>query len=289
MTEQKCKICFIGGDMRMMTAAEEFAKDGHECAMYGFDGQKFAPESPLTRAADLSSAIDEANIVIAPIPITRDRTTINAPHSSEKIRLQSVVELLRDDQHFYGGCIPDTLADEIRTRAASCTDYNEFEDFALLNARLSAEAAVAIAIYSHKKALIDCKCAIFGYGRIGRSTASLLLGMGVVPTVFARASESRAMARSLGCTAKSFGEVDGGFDIIFNSVPIRLYDNFNDILSDEGILIDLASAYMGEDTRVLSAGGLPGRFSPISAGKIIYECISTRIHADEKDNKKKER
>lgn len=286
MPMKKCKICFIGGDLRMIYAADEFAKDGHECAIYGFDRQELDPRSPLTRAADLASAIDGAKVVVAPIPITRDGATINAPLSAEKISLQSVLELLRDDQDFFGGCISGTLANEIRARASSCTDYNEFEDFALLNARPSAEAAVAIAIYSHKKSLLDCRCAIFGYGRIGRIIASILMGMGVTPTVFARSRESRTSAISLGCAAASFDESAVGFDIVFNTVPSKLYDDLCGILAADGILIDLASAYDRDDTRVVSASGLPGRFSPISAGRIIHECI---IHADKKDNKKKER
>lgn len=264
------KIAFIGGDMRMIYAAERFARDGYECALYA--APQIGASKTLTRAADLVSALTDALFAIAPIPLSRDGLTVNSPISSNKAFLSDLVDAMESGIRLYAGAINGQIREMLSEKDVLYVDYGEFEDFALLNARCSAEAAIAIGIQKHEKMLLDSSIGIFGYGRIGRQLTSLLIGMGVRPTVFARGEIARAVAYSVGARVVDFDHRADKFDILFNTVPSDLSEVAYTSLAQRGIMIDLASVY-NESSNSIIASGLPGRYCPESAGEIIYRCI----------------
>lgn len=276
------KIAFIGGDMRTIYAAERFAGDGYECALYATPQIAAGTSKTLTRAADLISALTDADFAVAPIPLCRDGMTVNSPYSDDTVLLSDLLDAMGNGGRLYAGAIKGQIKEKLSEKDILCIDYGEFEDFALLNARCSAEAALAIGVQKHEKMLLDSSIGIFGYGRIGRQLTSLLIGMGVRPTIFARNKIARAAAYSVGARVVDFDHRADKFDILFNTVPCDLSEIAYTSLAKRGILIDLAGIY-NESSNTIIASGLPGRYCPESAGEIIYRCIRDHENKIKKD------
>lgn len=279
------KIAFIGGDMRMIYTALRFARDGYECALYATPDIPTDTPETLTRAADLVTALTNIDFAVGPIPLSRDGMTLNAPCSADTVDLCNLIDAMQVGGRIYAGNVNVITKEKMTAKKISCVDYGEFEDFSILNARCSAEAALSIGIANHEKMLIDSSIAIFGYGRIGRQLTLLLNGMGIRPTVFARREIARAAAYSTGANSTDFNTITPGkdqFDILFNTVPCDLSEIAYTSLAPRGILIDLANVYKKSSNTII-ASGLPGRYSPESAGGIVYKCIRDREKNDQND------
>lgn len=272
------KIAFIGGDMRMIYTALRFARNGYECALYATPDIPTDTPETLTRTADLATALTNVDFAVGPIPLSRDGMTVNAPCSADTVDLCDLIDAMPTNGRLYVGNANEQTKKRLTAKRISCIDYGEFEDFSILNARCSAEAALSIGISNHEKMLIDSSVAIFGYGRIGRQLTLLLNGMGIRPTVFARSELARAAAYSTGANSTDFDTITPRryqFDILFNTVPSDLSEIAYTSLAQKGILIDLANVYKKSSNTII-ASGLPGRYSPESAGEIVYRCIRDR-------------
>ena len=164
---------------------------------------------------------------------------------------------------------------------------NLWEDEQLLreNAYLTAEAAVASAMRRTRLAMAGMRCAVIGYGRIGRSLAEILLNLGAKVTVISAREAKRVAAREAGAEAMALADIISalpGQDVIFSTPPATVIDNtaLNHIDAD-AILIDLASPPYGFDLEAARAHnlracrepGLPGRYCPLSAARAIYSAV----------------
>ncbi|MGM9637261.1 MAG: dipicolinate synthase subunit DpsA [Eubacteriales bacterium] len=275
--QDRHKIAIIGGDRRLILAAVKLAESGCECAIFG-DSPDEMLDPRLTRAASLKSAVGGAFAVLAPIPLTRDKVHVNAP---VKIDLRELIDVLTPGQIFLAGCISTgrTLA-ILKSRKVRVIDYNRTEDYALPNARATAEATVSLAVLNQEKMLSDCHLAIFGCGRITKFLIPLLLGMGAKVTVFARSPKERELAKTAGCTVSDFVTPQSPFaDILINTVPAVVPCSPESVLLNGGLLIELAGVLRPETSRfrLLSAPSLPGRYSPKSMGDCLARLILSEI------------
>ena len=100
------------------------------------------------------------------------------------------------------------------------------------------------------------------------------------------------LAEALGCKTLKIGldmdkkstliSLANSYDIIFNTVPSWIFDGaFFEKLSPETVLAELASApggfdlaaLQGSDAKIISLQGIPGKYAPVSAGRLIFESI----------------
>ena len=164
---------------------------------------------------------------------------------------------------------------------------NLWEDEALLreNAYLTAEAAVASAMRQTKLAMSGMRCAVIGYGRIGRSLTEILLNLGAKVTVISGRDAKLTAAREAGAEAVALADIASalpGQDVIFSTPPATVIDEaaLRSVDAD-AILIDLASPPYGFDLeaarsmnlRACREPGLPGRYCPLSAARAIYSAV----------------
>lgn len=164
---------------------------------------------------------------------------------------------------------------------------NLWEDEELLqeNAYLTAEAAVAIAMRRAGLAIAGLSCAVVGYGRIGRALNEILLNLGAKVTVISSKETKRIEARESGADAVSLDELTSvlpGKRIIFSTPPAIVIDRpALEHADPDAILIDLASPPYGIDLdaaqelnlHIYREPGLPGRYCPLSAARIIYNAV----------------
>ena len=143
---------------------------------------------------------------------------------------------------------------------------------------------------SHSRALI------LGYGRIGKMLAHKLCGLQAQIYISARRLEDLAWIEAFGYSSVSYGELDAQldkFDVIFNTVPSLLLDEGRlGKIRQDCVIIDLASNPGGIDfsaaknlsRNVIWALSLPGKYAPMSAGKILARILKV-IMEEEISNK----
>jgi len=287
------KLVLLGGDLRQYTASVMLGQMGYDIQMFGVYGAKENTDTSIF-GAEYEEALSKANAVVLPLPVSPDGIYLNCPflNGREKLRLTEILKFINLNTVIVGGRVPMGFGKEAEERGFLVKDYFESEDFQIQNAYITAEAALSIAMNSLDKNICGSKIAITGYGRIAKHLERLLLGLGAEVTVAARKDSDLAWAYSHGCTVLKIGngeekgniyKLTDGYDVIYNTVPNRLFDeDFLKQAKGSTYIIDLASVPGGVDIRaakelgsnVLWAASLPGKYAPKSAGVLIASCVS---------------
>lgn len=167
-------------------------------------------------------------------------------------------------------------------------DYTKNEDFAIKNAYLTAEGAIALATSSSEKSLFDSSVLLVGYGRIAKALHMLLKNYTNNITVCARSQNQRTLAACNNAAVISFDGLckKNDFDFIINTVAHPVF-NEQELLfvNKDALLIDLASFPGGIDKHIaksnnlnlIIARGLPAKYSPQSAGIIVADTVDILI------------
>lgn len=155
------------------------------------------------------------------------------------------------------------------------------EVFSIENAIQTAEAALMLIIRATNTSIFEQRTAIFGYGRLGRALAKLYTGLGLNFAICTNDYYERASAH-LSC--KDVYDISApldGFDVIINTIPAKVLplERLKNAVKCSYIL-DLASYSSVDVSEVESVGitydnalGLPGKYSPKSAGEILAKAI----------------
>lgn len=269
-------ITIIGGDGRMTHTAAAFSADGKIVSLWGQKGER--EETLRERLA--------ADLVILPIPLTRDGQRLNAPYAHEKPELVRLIELLRPGQMVAAGNAPEAFRAAVEEKGCCFFDYGRAEPYAIPNALATAEGAIAMAITHTDRLLAGAVVAILGFGRIGKQLCRLLLAMGAKVTVAARRESDLAFAATMGADVQplyQMKETLEKYTMIFNTIPIKMLKSSDfDGFSKDGIFFDLAPIYDGtEDVRIIRCPALPYRYAPKSAGELIYTCLRGELEREE--------
>ena len=292
--EKQNRIAVVGGDPRQFYAAKELEKHGWRISLFGTDLPEEIGEVTNV-SGTLSEALTDAFAVLLPLPVTRDGKTV--PCAGEKIPFAELLQLLPTGAALFAGRIPAEWKALAEERMHPIVDYFSVESLQLRNALVTAEGAIRLAMEALPVTLHGTRTAIVGYGRIGSLLAPRLTALGSRVTVFARRDE--VLARAEADRAEYVKLMGRGSEstlcglsrdcrVLFNTVPYPLMDNVVlRALPRNCLLMELASAPGGFDPeaarsvglRVLLAPGLPGRFYPESAGKIVAETVHSILNA----------
>lgn len=264
-------ILFIGGDRRMICAAELISQSGSVCAL-GLDGSFEEPSGKYGR-------------IVLPVPFSRDGTNINAPLSPKNLPLELITEYADEGTHVFSGGTAPRLRELCEMHGLYLTDYMAMEELVLKNALLTAEGAISLLISSCDGALFDSTAVLLGYGRIAKYLARLLRAFRCRVTIAARSSVQREMAMLDGlCTLPTglAGLAAASADFVINTVPAGILTAECFVRMHPGaVYMELATRSetpekdWAESTGVIyiPAGGLPGRFSPKTAGEAIARAV----------------
>ncbi len=285
----------IGGDLRSAYLAGALAAEGSRVISSGFDGTELP--ACVTACTNPTQAIALADCVILPLPVSTDGVNVNAPFSRIPIPLETVVQVMREDQLLLGGQLSEALRRDLALRGLTAGDYFSREELAVLNAVPTAEGAIQLAMEELPITLSGARCLITGYGRIGRVLARLLNALDAYVTVAARRCSDRAWAEAQGSAAMELSKLPGKgrYDVIFNTVPYKIFTRELLEKIDSGtLIIDLASRPGGVDfnaaaqlrLKTIWALSLPGRVAPKSAGTIIKQTILNMIKEESEWNSK---
>lgn len=192
-------------------------------------------------------------------------------------------EIIDNYSLILGGNIKEDELINFQGKTKKIVDYYQNETVKYKNAILTAQATLAM-LFNYKKSLNDTKILIIGYGRIGKIISRYLYALGINPYVSARKEIDLAQIESLGYYKELTSDIKNidSFDIIINTVPFLIVDKiFLNSVKKDVYIIDLASKPGGIDfeyakakeLNCVQALGLPGKFYPESAGKILAESI----------------
>lgn len=295
--DKNIKLALLGGDARQCYLARELAERGFETAVWGLD--KALNVGDAVKCRDAQGAIASASAVILPLPASLDGISVNCGDADvDKLKLISLLDYC--NVPIFGGRLGESFRLSASARKKRVVDYFESETLQIKNATPTAEGAIYLAMQNMKKTLFGSRAAVVGYGRIGRMLACLLEKMGASVTVAARNIRQLAEASSFGndtvriSSSYALGGLgplcdEGAFDVIFNTVPARLFDKeVIEMLQKDILLIDLASVPGGVDFAAAKEWGinaiwalsLPGKYAPESAGKIIADTLDELFESE---------
>ena len=294
MHESNIKFAVLGGDLRQLAVSRRLASLGHETAVWGL-GVGADEIGDAVRCDTWEDAVKNSKVWILPLPASADGVYVNCPmcnsEEQRKLRMSAILDIANDQTLIMGGRFTPLFKSRADEKNIKVIDYFNSEELHIKNAIPTAEGAIAIAMNELPITLHEARVAVVGYGRVGRTLSDMLVAMGADVTVAARKSTDLAWADTRKCSQlriqvkngqSSLAELGKNYDVIFNTVPCWVFDekvlkNFN----KNTLIIDLASAPGGVDTKTASALGLkviwalslPGKCSPFTAGNIICESI----------------
>ncbi len=219
---------------------------------------------------DDNGKIEDADVVLLPVPTTRDGKNIFCPQSDKIISLDYVKKANNNALILSCGYDFDK---------ANCIDYLKRDDFCLLNAVPTAEGAIAKAISDTPFCLWQSRVLVIGCGRVAKILTDRLKAFKCDLTVSARKSRDFAYLDALNIKHISTSEVAQkakDFDIIFNTIDVTLFDELDSLkncylydLSTKGCL-DFEKAKQS-NIKAQKLPGIPGKIAPLTAGKIIAQ------------------
>ncbi|MBQ8352113.1 MAG: hypothetical protein IJY20_08765 [Clostridia bacterium] len=273
------KISLIGGDARMRTVARLLEIHGAAVRSLAL------PEGAPHPTEDLFSAVQGAEAIILPLPATRDGIYPTAGKGVAVPRLSDIFSRAEDECLCLGGMLSPSLLTMAEAAGVETADYYQSETLLERNAALTAEAAVAMAVLDLPVSLAGTTVSVIGAGRIARHLVHLLRAFSAHVLLYARRAEARAQAALWGAEPYPIpeGEVlcmTQEVRAVFCTVPALLFPRdairslapgtpFYD-LGGGGIDREAAAEH---GIPLPPSAGLPGKVSPESAGKYLFDEI----------------
>lgn len=262
------KFLSLGGDLRTIRLIQMLKQDNHEVYAYGIEKE----------------TLDKIQIVLGPIPFTKDGEKLNTPFSSEEIYIKEILPILKN-KTLIAGPISPKIREELENNKIEVIDIMQMEELIIYNTIATAEGAIEIAISNTEKNLHGSKILILGFGRVAKTLAYKLKGLSAEVTCAARKPEDLAWIETLGYEVKNIQHLENNiekYDIIFNTVPqIILTENELRCIKKEALIVDLASQPGGVDQEVVKKLGkryiwalaIPGKVAPLASAKYIKDTI----------------
>lgn len=283
MTYHRIRFAVIGGDLRQIKLINLLASKGYQVNMFGFDNKNI--DSRVNLFNNIRELISDADIIVGPIPCSRDNKTVYSDYLDSSTMLEDIFKNISEDKIFMAGSITPQIKEIAEQYPFKVIDLLEREELAILNAIPTAEGAILYAMGNSEITIHGSKCLVLGFGKCGKVLAHKLKGLDADLTVEARKAEDLALIKSYGYKALYLQDLEkfiGDYDFIFNTIPALILNR--DLLQKikkSALIIDIASKPGGVEysaakelgIQAILAPSLPGKVAPESAALIIYETI----------------
>lgn len=284
----KNSILIIGGDSRQLYMADYLESKGYEITLINL------PEKRTECAKDLKSSVESADIIIFPLPLTKDGKNIFSI-TAQSLPIETAFRYINENHLVFGGMINSSTETKLKKKTNHIFDYFKLEEVTVKNTVPTVQGIIKIIIDNIEYTINGSKCAVFGYGRTAKLTAEILKSFGAEVTVCARKEGDRASAEIRGMKSTSiekFSLIANKFDIIINTIPSviigrRILENLN----KNCMIIDVSSAPYGVDyacasefsINAMQCPSLPGKIAPKTAGEIIGNAIIKIIKEENRE------
>lgn len=283
----KHKYLVLGGDLRNVKLAEMLADDGNRVFSFGQDrSDEILDDGRIEKCNSLKSALENAQIIVGPVPFASNEEFINTPFSHDKILIKDLMKTNKD-KILITGSIKDNIKSLLDEKYMDVIDIMKRDDLAILNTIATAEGTIEVAIKNTDKILQGSRVLVLGFGRVGKIVANKFSKMSAFVTCAARKVSDLAWIKAYGYNSLNIYDLLYDlkeFDIIINTVPQTiLKEKELKHVDSEALLIDLASSPGGIDGKMATSMGLnfiwalslPGRIAPSSSAKFIKDTVYT--------------
>ncbi|SHE63864.1 dipicolinate synthase subunit A [Tissierella praeacuta DSM 18095] len=276
------RISVLGGDERSVKLANLLQEDGNHIDLFGFDNLKV---DGLKISENLDLAIEKSNIVIGPLPCSKDNILLNTPLYSKEIKIEEIFNKMNSNQVFIGGKISNEISNIAKHYNIDTVDFLKREEMAVLNAIPTAEGAIQVAMEKMEITIHGSNIMILGFGRIGKILAKMLQGIGANVYIEARNYSDLAWVSTYGYNPIHLSEMKDylqEMNVVFNTIPSMILNEEMLLkLNKECLVVDLASIPGGVDFKraeelginTVWALGLPGKVAPMTAARIMKDTI----------------
>ncbi len=300
------RIGIIGGDRRLYYIARQLLQEGQRIMLYDVMHQEVLRQmgeeentGNVEETSDLQEFMEYAQVIIAPIPFSRDGSCIYREGireaESKEVTNPSIgifCTYIRPNHVIAGGNIPELVRTTAKEHNAIIYDFMQNDHVAAENAIATAEGTIAEAIKESDGNLDNSNCIIFGYGKCAKALAKRLEGMNALVTIAARSTAQLQEAYENGYETVYLPDLKKdcedtecellNADYIFNTVPALVITG--DILGKlrkDVLLIDIASKPGGTDfdacsklgLKALLSLGIPGRYAPRACAEILLRSM----------------
>ena len=279
----RTKFAIIGGDYRYKLLSEILQDSNDNVNIFG---NKY-----LSNSSDISACLKNSDIVIAPIPISKDNVNVFMD-STYSLSIEDLIEEMTraNVKNIICGVVNNDIRRKFNSSGIEIFDLFDLEEVAINNAIPTAEGAIMTAIQESDKALFNSLSLVIGYGRCGKVLSNMLLGIGSNVSVTYRKKSDEAYINAYNLTPIKIDLLDAHiqkFDFIFNTAPALVLNNETlKRIRKDSLIIDLAQAPGGLDynyARELNlkakyCPGLPGRVAPYTAAQILKTAIIDIAH-----------
>lgn len=273
----------VGGDLRNVELVKLLKEDGKEVFSYGMNEKESFEKIPRN-----------IDIVVGPIPFSRDGKTINSTFSENKILIEDFLEKIKEKILIAGNISSDVIK-KVEKYNIKVIDIMKSEKLAVLNTIATAEGTIELMIANTDEIIFDSNILILGFGRVAKTLAQRLKGMSKYITCASIKSEELAWIDALGYEKIDLDDLSksqdllkslANYNVIINTIPFMILDAEKlQYIRKDTLLIDLASNPGGIDEsfaknhnlKLIHALGLPGKVAPNSSAKFIKEVIYETI------------
>lgn len=253
------------------------------------DSRQFFIQQYLSRHnfnAYLKTNLDfnEDKCIVCSTPFSKDGTYINCDFYSA-YPIDTFITLLKPGQLVFGGQIPQWVIAQGEKNGVTFVDILKDKDVVWNNAMLTAEGLLAKIIANTDFAISGAKALIMGFGRCGINIAKKLNSLNCSITIHDHTPEHLSQASSFGYDVLDYSQISEkikDFDIIINTVPSEILSDFHmSLINNSCVLFEIASKPYGFNKELvkkynlslITCPGLPGEYSPKSAGELIAKSI----------------
>ena len=256
-------ITVIGNDNRQISLAKKMNQKHDTIFLGGNEDMKI-----------VKSILKISDLVVFPLPFTRDNKTIN----NTNFDILETLNAIQQNTKIFAGMIDKTF------KNSNTFDYNNDEEFTLKNALYTAEGAVSMCIENTPFSLSDAKILILGNGRIGKFLSKLLKSFDADITVSARREKDFDYIKRSGLKSIHTEKINdlSTYNVIFNTIPKQvIFDNVRNTINKDCLIIDLASKnslLVLKNALYIDAKALPAKYCMQSSANALYDCILKILH-----------
>lgn len=279
------RIGIFGGDKRQVYLAHSLLEKGYPVTTYCTE--EIISDDRAKVAHTLSELFEQCNVLIGPIPMSRDQIAIFSNRTALDLTIAHVAYLLQAGHIIIGGNIPTPIRDLCNAKSIPQYDFMSDNKIAVLNAIATAEGTIMQAIGSSDRNLHHSNCLVLGYGRCANVLAAKLKGLDAHVTIAARSEEALAYASAAGYQTTHIEHMKSilpSYHFIFNTIPsMVLRADDLALVNSTATIIDISSAPGGIDFDYAHKNninaklclGLPGKVAPQTSAEIL----SSEIHS----------
>ena len=193
----------------------------------------------------------------------------------------SDVQHIPNNSYILAGRIESNINNLINDKNINYINILTDEVYAIENAVQTAEAGLMLIIRATTKSIYDLNIGILGYGRLGRALSKLFSSIGINYNIYTQDYYEQAIAHLCKCNVYDLDGDISTCDVLVNTIPAKTlsYEKLKTI-NNSCYILDLASFASIDSCDVNSlnlvydnALGLPGKYSPQSAGEILGKAI----------------